>query len=85
MMLTVCSMAPAHSLGQDEGNEIQHDYSGHVTPLVLALVPLAMTPLHLYAQHNPNEVQHNLSGHVMPLAPALEDNQNQVQHYLLVM
>ena len=27
------SVVPLHSLGQDNGNEVQQDISGHVTPL----------------------------------------------------
>ena len=29
------TMAPFHSLGQDDQNDMQHDYSGHVMPLAL--------------------------------------------------
>ena len=30
MMLTILSMAPLHSLGQDDLNEVQYDFLGHV-------------------------------------------------------
>ena len=36
VMPIVLSMAPLHSLGQDNSNEVQHDLFGHVTLLVLA-------------------------------------------------
>ena len=35
----VSSMAPLHALGQDDKNEAQYDFIGHVIPLVLASVP----------------------------------------------
>ena len=31
------SMAPLYSLGEDDQNEIQHDFFGHLMPLALAL------------------------------------------------
>ena len=33
MILMALSMAPLHSLGQDNSNELQQDYFGHATPL----------------------------------------------------
>ena len=38
MMLTVSSMAPLHSLHQENLNEVQHDLLGDVMSLALALV-----------------------------------------------
>ena len=38
IMLIVLSMAPLHSLGQDDENEVQHNLSVHVMPLALASV-----------------------------------------------
>ena len=37
MMPMASSMAPLHSLGQDDSNEVQHDIFGHVRPLELVL------------------------------------------------
>ena len=36
-MPTVLLMALLHSFGQDDMNEVQHDFFGQVAPLVLAL------------------------------------------------
>ena len=33
-MPTVSSMAPFHLLGQDAQNEMKHDISGHMMPLI---------------------------------------------------
>ena len=38
MMLMVLSMAPLHSLGQDDHNEVQHYIFADVTPLAMPLV-----------------------------------------------
>ena len=37
-MPTTVSMAPLHSLGHDDGNEVQHDCIGHMMPLASASV-----------------------------------------------
>ena len=34
MMQAASSMAPLHSLGQDDQNEVQHDFLCHVMPWV---------------------------------------------------
>ena len=35
MMSMVSSIATLYSFGQDDQNEVQHDFVGHVMPLVL--------------------------------------------------
>ena len=35
-MPMISSMAPLHSLGQDDQNEVQYDSAGHVMPFTLA-------------------------------------------------
>ena len=58
-------------------SEVQHDFSGHVTPLVLVsascdIVPF-ITQLHSLCQENQIEIQHAFIGHVMPLTLASHD------------
>ena len=66
---SVINSTPQHFLGQDDQNEGQHDFFGHVTPLVSALESSIASFCSL-GQGNQNEVQYNFWGHVMPLAPA---------------
>ena len=39
-MQTASSIAPLHRLGQDDQDEVQPDFSGHVTPLAVASASL---------------------------------------------
>ena len=63
MMLTVLSMAPLHFKGQENGNEVQHDFIGHMTPLASVSVSYdADTIINAISvclsQDNQNEVKH---------------------------
>ena len=55
-------MALLHSLGQDNQNEVKHDHSDHMRPLVMALASsndnsVINGSLHSLAQHDQNEMQ----------------------------
>ena len=54
MMPTVSSVVPFHMLGNNDHNEIQHDFSGHVISKASS-----MAPMYVSSQDNQNEV-HNL-------------------------
>ena len=56
---TAPSIAPLHSSDQDDQNEVQHDFFGHVTLLFqpchhAILTVLSMAPLHFLGQDNSN-------------------------------
>ena len=69
-MPMVLSMVPLYSLGQNDQNEVQHDFFGHVMSLMMAFMSCdangvingTITPLE---KDNWNEVQH----HFWPLIP----------------
>ena len=70
MMLMASSMAPFHSLCQNDRNE--HDFLVmccylHWHRQHVILMALSMAPLFLLGQDDWNEVQHDFSDHVMPL------------------
>ena len=66
------SMAPLHSLGRDDRNEVQHDflscYAIESGTGFMWLMALSMTPQHSLHQDNQNEVQHDFLGHITPIA-----------------
>ena len=54
-MPTTAVMAPLHSSGEENQNEVQHDFTDHVTPLVLASCDadhVTMAPLYCLGQDN---------------------------------
>ena len=64
------------SLVQDEQNEVQHDFFGHVTPMALAsashdVYSIAIPPLHSLCPDDQSEGQHDFSCLVIPLALVL--------------
>ena len=72
MMLMASSMAPFHSLCQNDWNEMQHDFlvmccHWHWHKQHVMLMAMSVTPLHLLGQDDWNEVEHDFSGHVMSL------------------
>ena len=63
-------MAPFHFIGQDNDNQMQCAFSGHVTPFAPASYDANGTIAFVY-QANQNEVQHDIFGHVMYMELAL--------------
>ena len=73
IMLMDSSMAPFHSLCQNDWNEVQYDFlvmccHWHWHKQHVMLMALSITSLHFLDQDDQNEVQHDFSGHLMPLA-----------------
>ena len=82
-------MAPLHSEGKNNQNEVQHDLFGHVMPLALVLAShnvndtgpaiilmpasSSIAPKHSLGQDKWNHMQLDFSGTVIPLALALHD------------
>ena len=69
------SVATLHSLGQDNQNKVQHDFSvmwhhWHKHWHHMILITLSIEPLHSLCQANLREVQHDF-GHVMLLTLVL--------------
>ena len=58
-MWTTLSKVPLHFLGQDDQNDVQHDFFGHATPLGISPGIVSMASLHFLGQDNQNEVQHD--------------------------
>ena len=57
-------VAALHALGQDDQNEVHHDFVGHVTPYALywnhmMLMALSMPKLHSLSHDDGNELQHD--------------------------
>ena len=79
-LVSASSMAPLHCLGQDNQNNVQHDFfclcdangfSAHTV--------MSMESLHSLGQDNQNEVQHYFFAYVMSMASLHslgQDNQN---------
>ena len=98
MMPMMSSMAPFHLLGQDNQNEMQHDYlvkSCHWHQHQYHVMPVApsMAQLHLFSQDDEKEVQHwHWCGHdVMHMAKMAalhslgQDNRHKMQLDFLVI
>ena len=69
-------MAPLHSLGQDNQNEVQHYFlvmwhHWHQHQHHMMLLALSIAPVHSLCPADQSEVQHDISGHVMSLALVL--------------
>ena len=67
------SVAPLHSLGQDNQNDGQHnswscETTGVCQHYVIQMISSTL-PLHSLGQDDQIEVQHDFFGHVTPLAP----------------
>ena len=64
MMLMALSMEQLHLLAQNDQNEVQYEFFGHVMTLVLVLTShdddsIKMAPLYSLNQDNQNEMQYD--------------------------
>ena len=76
MMPMASSMAPLHSIGQGDQNEVQHDIlvmqlHWHQCQQHVILMALSVAQSHSLGQDIQNEIQHYIFGHVIPLALVL--------------
>ena len=68
MTLIALSMAPFCLLAQDDLNKVQHQFSGHLIPIL----PYSITALHLLAEDDQNKTKHDFFSYLklLPLTSA---------------